>query len=376
MTRGPIVTDVVVVGGGFFGTYLAHYLAQSGRSVMLFERAPAIFSRASYGNQARIHHGYHYPRHILTALRSRVNYPRFVSEFPEVVDASFEKLYAIGRRFSKVTAEEFRIFMQRIGAPIERASKADRALFDDHYVEEVFRVQETAFDALRLRDVMERRCAGAGVRMRTATEVTRLSARGDEVAVEFVGADSPVLARDVFICTYSRINVLLSASALPLVPLKHELTEMCLVGVPPALEKRGITVMCGPFFSCMPFPPLGLHTLSHVRYTPHYAWHDDRSLTYDAAQQLDAPRPRSRFPEMSRDAARYVPALRGAVYRDSIWEVKTLLPRSERDDGRPILFRRDQGIRGVHVILGGKIDNVYDAVEEVSAMMERREVSQ
>ena len=26
--------------------------------------------------------------------------------------------------------------------------------------------------------------------------------------------------------------------------------------------------MCGPFFSAMPFPARGLHTLSHVRYTP------------------------------------------------------------------------------------------------------------
>ena len=368
--------DVVVVGGGFFGTYLAHYLAQTGRSVVVLERASALFSRASYGNQARIHNGYHYPRHILTALRSRVNYPRFVSEFPEVIDASFEKLYAIARRFSKVTAEEFRIFMQRIGAPIELASRADRALFDEHYIEEVFHVQETAFDAIRLRDVMAQRCREEGVRILTATTVTRLVGRGDRIAVEFEGATTPLVALDVFVCTYSRINVLLAASGLPIIPLKHELTEMCLVSVPPALERRGITVMCGPFFSCMPFPPLGLHTLSHVRYTPHYAWRDEGSLTHDAARQLDEPHPRSRFPEMSRDARRYVPALRNAVYRDSIWEVKTLLPRSERDDGRPILFRRNHGMRGVHVVLGGKLDNVYDAGEEVDGMIERNEVSQ
>ena len=30
--------------------------------------------------------------------------------------------------------------------------------------------------------------------------------------------------------------------------------------------------MCGPFFSLMPFPAAGLQTLSHVRYTPHFAW--------------------------------------------------------------------------------------------------------
>jgi hypothetical protein len=49
---------------------------------------------------------------------------------------------------------------------------------------------------------------------------------------------------------------------------------MALVEVPEPVRGLGITVMCGPFFSVMPFPPRGLHTLSHVRYTPHEAWSD------------------------------------------------------------------------------------------------------
>jgi glycine/D-amino acid oxidase-like deaminating enzyme len=266
--------------------------------------------------------------------------------------------------------------MQRIGAPIERASKSERALFDEHFVEEVFHVEETAFDADRLRDSIARRCLESGVTIRTGVEVRRLVPRPGGVEVELAGAEGSLLARDVFVCAYSRINVLLAASQLPLVPLKHEMTEMCLVEVPEKLRRFGITVMCGPFFSCMPFPPrAGLHTLSHVRYTPHYSWHDDRELHYDSAKQLEAPAPRSHFAEMSRDARRYVPALRDASHRGSIWEVKTLLPRSERDDGRPIFFGRDHGAEGVHVVLGGKIDNVFDVVEEVGEMIEAKEAT-
>jgi hypothetical protein len=123
--------------------------------------------------------------------------------------------------------------------------------------------------------------------------------------------------------------------------------------------------MCGPFFSCMPFPPRGVHTLSHVRYTPRASWHDGPG---EAPPEIGRAARPTAFPYMSRDAARYVPAMHDAVYRGSLFEIKTLLPRNEVDDGRPILFRRDHGLAGHHVIMGGKIDNVYDMETEIGRM--------
>ena len=70
---------------------------------------------------------------------------------------------------------------------------------------------------------------------------------------------------------------------------------------------------------------------------------------------------------MQKDAARYLPVLAGCRYRDSLWEVKTVLPRSESDDSRPILFRPHHGLPGFHSVMGGKIDNVYDAIEAIAA---------
>ena len=43
-----------------------------------------------------------------------------------------------------------------------------------------------------------------------------------------------------------------------------------------------------------------------------------------------------------------------------------MLPRSESNDSRPILFKPDHGLPGLHNVMGGKIDNVYDVVEELS----------
>jgi hypothetical protein len=57
---------------------------------------------------------------------------------------------------------------------------------------------------------------------------------------------------------------------------------------------------------------------------------------------------------------------------DSLWEVKTVLPTSEADDSRPILMRRHFGMANLHCILGAKIDNVYDALDEIERFAHER----
>ncbi|MBX9580055.1 MAG: FAD-binding oxidoreductase [Gemmataceae bacterium] len=359
--------DALVIGGGFYGLYLAETLAARLPRVLLCERGPELMGRASYANQARVHNGYHYPRSVLTAVRSRANFPRFADEFRPAVRSDFDKLYAVARRDSKVTAAQFVAAMRRVGAPIDRAEPAERKLFDPALIEDVFRVTEFAFDSSELKRLMAERVRRAGVTVRLNTAVERVGPLpGGAVRVRL--ADGEVHAGMVVGCGYANTNAVGAASGLPVVPLKHELTEMALVEVPAAVRDIGVTVMDGPFFSCMPFPPRGLHTLSHVRYTPHGHWYDGLPGEgyLPADEVFAAAEKRTAFPHMVRDAARYMPALSGCEYRGSLWEVKTVLPRSESDDSRPILFRPDHGLPNYHVVLGGKIDNVYDVADELA----------
>lgn len=215
-------------------------------------------------------------------------------DWPDAVKQDFIKLYAIARRNSKVTAQQFERFCREIGAKIQRADPALRALFEPRLIEDVFLVEEYAFDAT-----------------------------------------------------------------------KQEIAEMALVQVPPTLEGSGITVMDGPFFSMMPFPPRGLHTLSHVRYTPHLYWTDEQGI--DPYQKLKLYGRATRVDRMLRDVARYLPAVRDAKYVDSLFEVKTVLVKNENDDGRPILFEKHPELPGCFSVLGGKIDNIYDVLDKLDA---------
>jgi glycine/D-amino acid oxidase-like deaminating enzyme len=370
--------DAAVIGGGFFGCMTALELRRRYRHVVLLEQDDDLLRRASYHNQARVHHGYHYPRSLRTALRSRINFPRFVQQFAFCIERSFDKYYAVARQFSKVTARQFRNFFEYIQAPIEPAPEAVRRLFNSDLVEEVFRVTEYAFDAVRLREWLRQRLLDAEVEVRLGTSANRVQTHASgrlrlttEPRAGLPQRRECLLAREVFNCTYAQINRLLAGSGLPLIPLKLELTEMALVRVPEPLAHMGITVMCGPFFSLMPFPARGLHSLSHVRYTPHTAWSEGTGVYRPAYDEMAAHPRRSHYTWMIRDAARFLPLLNECRYEDSLWEIKTVLPRSEMDDSRPILFQRDRGLTNLHCVLGAKIDNIFDLLDELNGTAHR-----
>src|SRR5258708_28190543 len=112
--------------------------------------------RASLNNQARVHNGYHYPRSLLTAMRSRFHLPRFASEYGFCIDDRFEKYYAVASQFSKVTAGQFYAFCQRIGSPIEPASEAICKLFDPRRVDAGVLGVEYVFECAKLEELVHR----------------------------------------------------------------------------------------------------------------------------------------------------------------------------------------------------------------------------
>ncbi|NMZ63045.1 FAD-dependent oxidoreductase [Pseudomonas oryzihabitans] len=362
--------DAIVIGGGFYGAMTALYLmrVRGFAKVTLVEREDGLLKRASYHNQARVHNGYHYPRSFVTAFRSRVNLPRFLRDYPDVVVRDFTKLYAIARNNSKVTAKQFERFCQGIEASLQPASEELSRLFDDRLIEAVYLTEEYAFNSAVLAAEVSRELDAVGVELRFKSRVTAIRGETGGLGVDVVdeaGGQEEMHCRYLFNCTYSGLNQYGGDFPGTATRLRHEITEMALVEMPPELRNLGVTVMDGPFFSMMPFPARGLHTLSHVRYTPHLNWEDANGT--DPYALLDGYDRASRADWMVRDVARYMSAAARVEYRDSLFEVKTILMKNEGDDGRPILFEQHPQLPGCYSMLGGKIDNIFDALERLDA---------
>ncbi|BEP94369.1 hypothetical protein GmRootA79_27530 [Acidovorax sp. A79] len=363
--------DAAIIGGGFYGSAIAIYLArQRGfKRIVLIEKETELLTRASYHNQARVHNGYHYPRSFTTAFRSRVNFPRFVQDWPQAITRDFTKLYAIARSNSKVNSKQFERFCQEIGATTTRVDGPLRHLFNPKLIEDVFLVEEYAFDAMQLARWAQRELSECGVHVlldTSATLVNRSTTGGMKISLESTHEKKQTIhSKYLFNCTYSGLNQLKGDYPGSHTKLKHEITELALIEMPSEIKKIGITVMDGPFFSVMPFPSQGLHTLSHVRYTPHFSWEDKQDS--DPYQQLANYDGATRFDRMIRDVARYIPIVQKSKHVRSFFEVKTVLKKNENDDGRPILFEKYAELPGCYSILGGKIDNIYDALEKLDS---------
>ncbi|OSQ34516.1 hypothetical protein THS27_25295 [Thalassospira sp. MCCC 1A01428] len=353
--------DFIIIGGGFYGCCLALCLRSITDSIAVIEAGDQIMTRASRVNQARVHTGFHYPRSMLTAVKSMVLHRRFAEDFPAAVVSDFRMLYGVARHRSRVPVARFWRMFHEMGAPIAKASASQSALFNPDLVEAVFDCTESAFDYSVLRTDLMARMDALNMDLRLNTEVATLFEDDTGVTVGLSNGQE-LRAGTVFNVTYGHVNQILRKAGLPEACIKHELAEIALAEIPSELEGQAVTLMDGPFFSVMPYPAEQLYSLTHVRYTPHLNWIDtpDTMSPYSVAKAYRGP---SRAYQMKVDAQRYVPCLADLKIRKVLFDVKTVLLKNEQDDGRPILFQRNPDTSRIVSILGGKIDNIYDLFE-------------
>ena len=96
--------DKIILGAGLYGLYAAQKCGAAGQRVLVLERDPAPFMRATYINQARVHMGYHYPRSYSTAIKSAHYFERFCNDYGFCLHTEFDQVYATSAHFSWTNA--------------------------------------------------------------------------------------------------------------------------------------------------------------------------------------------------------------------------------------------------------------------------------
>ena len=91
--------DKIILGAGLYGLYAAQKCGAAGQRVLVLERDPAPFMRATYINQARVHMGYHYPRSYSTAIKSAHYFERFCRDYGFCLHTEFDQVYATSAHF-------------------------------------------------------------------------------------------------------------------------------------------------------------------------------------------------------------------------------------------------------------------------------------
>ena len=349
--------DVIIIGAGFFGLRVALFFAKKKYKILILEAENTAFKRASLINQARVHNGYHYPKSYPTALSSHNHYQQFCEEYNEAIDFNFQKIYGIAKNNSNINSKQFEFFCKQVDIPLKDVPIKINSLFSNDLIENTYLVDEVAFDGLKLRDTLLTELLGYNnIEIKFNEKVHKIEIN-DSIANLHVKKNIYKATR-VFNAAYAGINNLLKNSGIQKLDFKLELAEIVLIKPPKEIEKLGVTIMDGQYWSTMPYPAFDCHSLSHVRYTPHMKWHEKNYCT--DAYKISDRKQKTKQLHMLNDAKRYLPIMKNSDYIGSKYTIKTVVSRNEINDGRPIVVKEHSVNPLIVSILGSKIDNIYD----------------
>ena len=365
--------DKIIVGAGLYGLYAAEQCGARGQRVLVLEKDPGPFMRATYINQARVHMGYHYPRSYSTAIKSAGYFERFCRDYGFCLLTEFDQVYATSAHFSWTNAEQFRKFCA--AAHIRCDDVSPEKYFNPGQCDGAFLTTEYTYDAQILKKhFLEKLAALPNVTIAYSHKPESVQRTGSvwQVRAGDITAEAPFLLN----ATYAGVNELHAMLGFEPFAIKYELCDIILCTVDERLKNTGVTVMDGPFFSLMPFGRTGLHSLTSVTFTPHVTSYD--SLPTFACQARSGgccrpgdlancdscpARPESAWPMMSQLARKYLREEYGFAYSHSLFSMKPILKASEIDDSRPTVIRQYTGDPVFVSVLSGKINTVYDLDE-------------
>jgi hypothetical protein len=366
--------DKIIIGAGLFGLYAAIFSAKRGEHVLVIEYEDQPFKRASTINQARVHMGYHYPRSLSTAIKSKEYVDRFYRDFGFCINSEFDQLYAISSNFSWTNAEQFVKFCKNAGIRCEEISASK--YFRPAMCDGAFLTSEYSYDAnILIQHLMKV--------INTYPNITLIFS-AEIVAIHNNGLEYHIILQDgkeyhscfVLNTTYAGVNQIHKLLNFDYFDIKYELCEVMLCKVNENLQNLGITVMDGPFFSIMPYGESGLHSLTSVTFTPHFTCFDDLPV-FDCQKQSNGfcssirlgncntcpAKPQSAWPYMNNLVKKYLKTEYQIEFVKSLYSIKPILMTSEIDDSRPTVIKQYSENPAFYSVLSGKINTIYDLDE-------------
>ena len=100
---------IAVIGGGFYGCYLAYKLLEEKKFnliIDIFEKNRDLLQEAGSNNQWRLHLGYHYPRSKKTIEQCVIGAKKFTNDFKKYISYPKYNLYIIHKK-SKTSFDQF-----------------------------------------------------------------------------------------------------------------------------------------------------------------------------------------------------------------------------------------------------------------------------
>jgi hypothetical protein len=336
---------LAIIGGGFYGCYLAHKLKDKLKSkvkVDLFEKNKSLILEAGKNNQNKLHHGYHYPRSNQTIQQTILGSKIFTNEFKKFIYFPKKNLYLIHKKSFVNASKFYKIFKKKKLGIVNYNTKKIKFLKNYNEYDGAFNTNEGVINLEKLNTYIIKKI-NKNCNIFFRKKIIKI----DSIKGSLTDQDNIKYKNYDFIinCTYTNPNMGLKNKF----KIKYELAGMVLFRNP-FKEKFGITIMDGEFITFYPRDNK-FSCLSSVKYTPIKKFKRLEDL-YKFKTKMNKKNISNRIKLIENDVKKYFNNDFKIKNSKLIMAPKTKLYEDNKDQ-RPSLIRN---YKKTFSILAGKID--------------------
>ena len=209
---------IAVIGSGFFGITIALTLSKK-HQVDIYEKEKKILNGASFANQFRFHHGYHYPRSQKTVNEINKSKKLFVSFFGTKVFQKTNNYYSIARQ-GKINFKQYKKFLDKNKLYYKKSNFSKK----NKFIENSILSNEKILNFFKIKNNIIDKIKNSSVNINLKSKFTKR---------DLINYDKVIIA------TYSNNNILLKELGIKNLPeFKFQLVEKILIKLPAQYSKK------------------------------------------------------------------------------------------------------------------------------------------
>ena len=189
------MSNIAVVGAGFYGSYIAFKLANKGHKVILID--PEDKSSATLHCQARLHSGMFYVRSIKDLLSCARNFTKFLKIFKPYIYSEFKSYYLIDKN-SKVDFDSYKKICKDNGLKTKEV-KLD--YINSNSVQGILKTNEFSINTSELLSNLITQCKNHKNITFIKDYVSRITENGSEIKIDLT-FNNPITVDKLILASY------------------------------------------------------------------------------------------------------------------------------------------------------------------------------
>ena len=309
---------VAIIGAGFFGSTIALKLSQN-HEVDLFEKESDIMNCASKINQFRFHKGFHYPRSKKTIQEIQSSYKLFTNFYSEKVFEPTINYYGVANKNSKVSYKKYLDTLKKNNLNF----KITKTKYPN--TSNMILTDEKVLNYFKFKKFLKKKLLKENIKIFTKNNFKKKQVKNYD---------------KIILCTYASNNKLLKNLYGKYLPsYKYELIEKILIELPKKYRNKSFVIIDGQFVCVDPYLGTNYHLLSDVKHSkieiikntiPKFKSSKKKFLNGKLVKDIKI----SNFKNFIKHGSIYLPFLKDAKYKGSMFVIRTLKKNVEKSDER------------------------------------------